>query len=102
MNKTLIEYMNIHAKHGELSSAIKSPKLKTKSRINSPSEAFRAVNRYVPYNAIPCDKICLCFSVLFVNISDFAKNFARGSETRLRAFLNNSCLGTEIYFKIKI
>ena len=88
MNKTLIEYMNINAKHGELSSAIKSPKLKTKSRINSPSEAFRAVNKYEFYFEISCNKIYLCFSVLFVNNSDLAKNFARSSGTRLRAILN--------------
>lgn len=88
--------------HGELSSAMQSPKLITDYMIQSPSVAFRAVNNYVQYNGFSCVKLYLCFSVLFVNISDFAKNFARGSETRLRALLNNSCFCTEINFKIKI
>ena len=94
--------MNINAKHGELSSAIKSPKLKTKSRINSPSDVCRAVNKYEFFNGIPCFNTCLCFSVLFVNIFDLGKNLARGSETRLRALLIKPCFCTEIYFKIKI
>ena len=88
--------------HGELSSAIKSPKFKTKDWIQSPSVAIRAVNMYVPFRGIPCVNSFLRFSSLFVNISDFAKNIARGSETRLRALLNNSCFCTEINFKIKI
>ena len=98
----MMEYMNSKTKHGELSSAIQSPKLKTDYRIQSPSVAFRAVNMYVPFSGIPCVNSFLRFSNLFVNISDFAKNFARGSETRLRALLNNSCFCTEINFKIKI
>ena len=103
MNKMLIEYMNIISMHGELSSAIKSPKLKTKDWIQSPSVAFRAVNMYVPFSGIPCVNSFLSFSVLFVNTSDLAKNFARGSETRLRALLNNSCFCTQtIFIKLNI
>lgn len=99
MNKMLIEYMNINIKHGRLSSAIKSPKLKTENRINSPSEVFRAGMKNIFTLRIKWVLVCTCFSVLFKTISDLRNKFARGSEIRLRALLNSSCKGTEIFLK---
>ncbi len=99
MNKMLIEYMNINVKHGGISSAIKSPKHKRKCRINSPSDVCRAGFKNIITVRISCDKICTYFSVLFKTISDLRNKFARGSGIRLRALLNSSCKGTEIFFK---
>jgi len=99
MNKMLIEFMNINAKHGRLSSAIKSPEHKTENRINSPSDVFRASNKNILCARKSWESVCTDLSVLFKTISDLSFNFARGSGIRLRALLNKSCEGTEIFFK---
>lgn len=97
-----MEYMNRNTKHGELSSAMKSPENKTENRIQSPSEAFRAGKKYELNNRISFVNTCPCFGVLFRNISDLSKNFARSSGIRLRALFNDSCKSTDINFKTKI
>lgn len=98
----MMEYMNSKTKHGELSSAMKSLEHKTKNRIQSPSEVFRAARMCDLYNRISFVNTCPCFGVLFGNISDLSKNFARSSGIRLRALLNDSCKSTDTYFKTKI
>ena len=100
MNKMLNEYMNINVKHGELSSAVKSPEHKTKCRIQPPSVVFRVERKHYITAGKLWDNDCTCFSVLFKTISDLRNKFARSSGIRLRALLNNACKCTEIFLKL--
>lgn len=93
--------MNSNIKHGELSSAIQSPKQKTDNRINSPSDVFHAIRFDDLIERTLCDTLCKSVCVLFGNKSVLSKNLARSSAIRLRALLFNACGSTEIIFKIK-
>ncbi len=87
--------------HGGISSAIQSPKHKTKCRINSPSDVCRAGIKNIITVGIKWDRAYTCFSVLFKTISDLRKNFARSSGIRLRALLNKRAQARKLILKLK-
>lgn len=93
------EYMNSKIKHGGISSAIHSPKLKTNFRIKSPSDVLRAIKTCDFIERISWELICECISVLFGNKSVLRNNFARSSGTRLRALLINVCESTSVNYQ---